>query len=58
MAFYLIAALAAIGSMVWFVRTPLFRAHLRPGNGKAPDQEQLRTGGIQYNDWKDRPPAG
>lgn len=54
MAFYVVVAVVAVGFSAWLVRTPLFRAHLH--RGKAPDQEQLRTGGIAYNDWKDLPP--
>ena len=54
MVFYVVVGVAMVGFVVWFVRTPLFRAHLR--GGKTPDQEHLRTGGIQYNDWKDLPP--
>jgi hypothetical protein len=54
MFFYVVVVVAAIGFTAWFVHTPLFRGHLR--RGKTPDQEQLRTGGIQYNDWKDLPP--
>ena len=54
MVFWTIVVVAAVLFVVWFVRTPLFRGHLR--RGATPDQEHLRTGGIQYNDWKDLPP--
>jgi hypothetical protein len=38
-----IYVVAAIGAIVWFVRTPLFRAHLR--SGKDPGDAGTRTEG-------------
>jgi hypothetical protein len=48
-----IYTLAAIGAVIWFVRTPLFRAHLRgskdPGDsGTRVDGKYPSTGGSYY----------
>ena len=43
MLFYVIVIVAAIAFIVWFVRTPLFRAHLR--SGKDPGESGTRMDG-------------
>ena len=45
MVLYTILALAIIGFLVWFVRTPSFRAHRR-GGGKDPGSAGTRVSGM------------
>jgi hypothetical protein len=55
--FYIVVAVAALLSVAWLARTPLFRAHLR-GHGKDPGFESTRMegrfprngGGYDYGD--------
>jgi hypothetical protein len=54
MVFYVIVIVAAIALAIWFVRSPLFRAHLR--RHETPGEVGQRVGGIQYNDWQDPKP--
>jgi hypothetical protein len=42
--FYVIVAVAVVVFMIWFARTPLFRAHLR-GHGKDPGFGNTRMEG-------------
>lgn len=44
MVFWGIVALAAVVGTVWFVRTPLFRAHRR-GHGRDPGEQGTRVEG-------------
>lgn len=44
MVFYTVLAVALIGFVVWFVRTPSFRAHRR-GRGKDPGATGTRVSG-------------
>jgi hypothetical protein len=45
MVWYTILAVAVIGFVVWFVRTPSFRAH-RHGGGKDPGDAGTRVSGM------------
>jgi hypothetical protein len=49
MVWYTIVTVAVLGFIVWFVRTPAFKAHRR-GHGKVPGQDAIQPSPWQFND--------